>query len=147
MPATPPLTSTLHRDQKGGQGTRAHTYLMHALTHMLSPPKWGVYGHGKSIPCSWANVHMYILTSAHACTHGPALRHLHIHAWGVPSTPSHTHRPHSGVPTFPLWTHVSDLHTQLQSHLETCKHTYALPYIQVKSMFFSPFSFAHIPTL
>lgn len=49
------------------------------------------------------------------------------------------------TPNFPVWTQVSEQHTE-QSQRKTYQRP-SLPQIQVRSMFFSPFSFAHTPTL
>lgn len=113
----------------GGQwrGSKAHrvTYTSHAHSHVITTPHGCIYTHGVCIPCSYANTHVYNHISAHTCTHVHALRHLPIPAWGIHE---HTHtRTPSLTAYLPHVTHVSDLHTQLQSCLKTYKHAYSFP--------------------
>lgn len=154
----PPSTGT----RKGGQGTRAHTYLMYALTHMLTAPQWGIYVHDRSIPCSQANVHTHILTHPHTRAHMclPSDTYISTHGAYLVHPPPHTPLTRACLP-FPCghmyqictqsysctWKRASTHMPFLTYRLKACSflHFLLLTYLHFKSLLYAHIlSYRHI---
>lgn len=162
MPATPPLTSTLHRDQKRrARHTGSHVPHVCTHAHAHSPPMGHICTRSIHTMFSGKCAHAYTHTSAHTCTHVPALRHLHIHAWGIPSNPPpHTPLTRACLP-FPCghmyqictqsysctWKRASTHMPFLTYRLKACSflHFLLLTYVHFKSLLYAHIlSYRHI---